>query len=92
MEEFESFEETSFLPVSCEVAALIQDYKSLVHKLDTHSRSEARTRLIDRIFKEVGQLLVYGRSGDSEVRLEVRRREVHEYLYSARSADCCEIV
>ena len=88
----ESFDECSFLPVSSEVAELIEDYKSLVHKLDTHSRSEARTRLIDRIFKEVGQLLVYGKGMDSEARLEARRREVHEYLYSARSCDSCDVL
>ena len=92
MEEMESFDECSFLPVSSEVHALIEDYKSLVHKLDTHARSEARSRLFDKIFKEIGELMVWGRSVDSEAALEGLRAEVGQYLYGSRRCDSCEIV
>jgi len=60
MENLESFEVVSFIPTSQEVQGLVQQYQTLVHRLDHYPRGEERSRIITEIFTEVGSLILYG--------------------------------
>lgn len=73
VEDLESFELVSFIPTSQEVQRLVQQYQTLVNKLDHYPRCEERTRIISDIFFEVGSLIVYGYN-------EVKSQGQYEYL------------
>lgn len=88
-EDFEAYETMSFIPVTSDVMDLVEKYRRLVHKLDHYSRCEARTKLVESLFMEMGMLIGYGFNESSSLeRYAEKEEEVKEYVSDVTTPKC----
>ena len=94
MENLESFEVVSFIPTSQEVQGLVQQYQTLVHRLDHYPRGEERSRIITEIFTEVGSLILYGYNAvSSQGKFDYLENECDSYTAGKTSCvDNCTVL
>lgn len=90
----ESYETLAFIPVSCEVMDLVNDYKHLIKKLDHYPRGEEKSELLLTIFAEIGELLAWGFNDMNSMNAyEDRKEAVDKYLKTpAKCTSSCTLV